>query len=319
MERSGFVEGDHPELCPVALPSPLSTGKSMNRRTYCVYNQTRECFLSLGVTLADTWLARLTALVGKLRLGFDEGVWAVPSWGIHTLGVLFPLDLIYLDEDYRVIHVIESFPNFRIAPWRKQAASVLQLPTHTIYSSQTQPGDQLLICVAEEMGDRLGAGAPAPVTSQRTERTNFLSFTGMDDTKSEKSWLGRLLSHSSNRRSAQRHGSPPLVAYYWDGSAPAAHAIRDISSAGFFVLTGERWYPETVVMMTLQRTDELDYAPAERSISVQAKVVRSGEDGVGFGFVFADAGDSRRVREFSSTADQKAVLKFVLRFQGGQG
>jgi len=49
----------------------------------------------------------------------------------------------------------ESFPAFRVAPWRKQAASVLQLPLHTIYSSQTQLGDQLVICVANEMEHQL--------------------------------------------------------------------------------------------------------------------------------------------------------------------
>jgi uncharacterized protein len=76
------------------------------------------------------------------------------------MGVLFPLDLIYLDENYRVIHVIEYFPRFRIAPLRTQAASVLELPTHTIYSSQTQPGDQLVICAPEEMENRLSRDLP---------------------------------------------------------------------------------------------------------------------------------------------------------------
>lgn len=132
--------------------------KPMDRRTYCVYNQTRECFLSLGVTPADTIFARLKGLIGRLRLKLDEGLWIVPSQGIHTLGVLFPLDLIYLDENYQVIHVIEHFPRFRIAPLRIQAASVLELPTHTIYSSQTQSGDQLIICVAEEIESRLNRG-----------------------------------------------------------------------------------------------------------------------------------------------------------------
>jgi uncharacterized membrane protein (UPF0127 family) len=130
----------------------------MERRTYCVYNQTRECFLCLGVTLADTIFARLKGLIGRLRLRLNEGIWVVPSRGVHTLGVLFPLDLIYLDENHRVIHLIEHFPRFRIAPLRIQAASVLEMPTHTIYSSQTQPGDQLLICAAEEMGARLSKG-----------------------------------------------------------------------------------------------------------------------------------------------------------------
>jgi uncharacterized protein len=127
----------------------------MERRIYCVYNQTRECFLGLKVAPADTTFSRLKGLIGRLKLKFDEGIWVVPSSGIHTLGVLFPLDLIYLDKDYRVIHVIEYFPSFRIAPLRTQAASVLELPTHTIYSSQTQPGDQLVICRAEEMESQL--------------------------------------------------------------------------------------------------------------------------------------------------------------------
>jgi uncharacterized membrane protein (UPF0127 family) len=138
----------------------------MDRRTYCVYNQTRECFLCLGVTPADTVLARLKGLIGRLRLKLDEGLWVVPSQGVHTLGVLFPIDLIYLDEDYRVIHVIEHFPRFRIAPLRIQAASVLELPTHTIYSSQTQPGDQLIICDIEDIEGRFSHSADAQLEIQ---------------------------------------------------------------------------------------------------------------------------------------------------------
>ena len=87
----------------------------MQRKTYCVYNQTRETFLSLSVTAADTMFSRLRGFIGRFRLGADEGIWLVPSRGVHTLGVLVPLDLIYLDENYRVIHLVEYFPAFRIA------------------------------------------------------------------------------------------------------------------------------------------------------------------------------------------------------------
>ena len=122
---------------------------------YCVYNPARETFLSLAVKAADTTFARLKGLIGRLRLRSDEGLWVVPSRGIHTIGVLFSIDLVYLDDGQRVIHVEESFPAFRVAPWRNQAASVLQLPPHTIYASQTQLGDQLVICVANEMEQQL--------------------------------------------------------------------------------------------------------------------------------------------------------------------
>lgn len=142
--------------------------KKMERRTYCVYNQTRECFLCLGVVPADNTIARLKGLIGRLKLKLDEGLWVVPSQGIHTVGVFFPLDLIYLDDSYKVIHVIEHFPQFRIAPLRIQAASVLELPTHTIYTSQTQPGDQLIICAAEEIESRLRQPQP-PLLERRAQ------------------------------------------------------------------------------------------------------------------------------------------------------
>jgi uncharacterized membrane protein (UPF0127 family) len=141
----------------------------MNTRTYCVYNQTRECFLSLGVTPADTTFARLKGLIGRLKLRVDEGLWVVPSCGVHTVGVLFPLDLIYLDENLQVIHLIEHFPRFRISPLRTQASSVLELPTHTIYSSQTQLGDQLLICAVEEIASRFNKGSPVQLKSQNQD------------------------------------------------------------------------------------------------------------------------------------------------------
>jgi uncharacterized membrane protein (UPF0127 family) len=131
----------------------------MKRKTYCIYNQTRECFLSLDVKAADTIFSRLRGLIGRLKLRSDEGLWVVPSRGVHTLGLLFPLDLIYLDENYRVIHLVEYLPSFRIGPLKTQAESVLELPTHTIYSSQTQAGDQLVICVAEEMEHQLRMNA----------------------------------------------------------------------------------------------------------------------------------------------------------------
>jgi len=120
-----------------------------------VYNQTRECFLGLRVTAADTSFSRLKGLIGRLHLRSDEGIWVVPSSGVHTLGVLFRLDLIYLNESQEVIDAIEYFPTFRIAPLRIRAASVLELPQHTIYSSQTQKGDRILICTPEEMEVRL--------------------------------------------------------------------------------------------------------------------------------------------------------------------
>jgi uncharacterized membrane protein (UPF0127 family) len=151
-----------------AVKNPQARGPHKKKAPLCVYNQTRECFLGLRVMAADTSFARLKGLIGRLTLRSDEGLWVVPSSGVHTLGVLFPVDLVYLDEQQEVIDIFEYFPRFRIAPLRMRAASVLELPQHTIYSSQTQKGDRLLICTAEEMERHLQADNRTSVDVEQT-------------------------------------------------------------------------------------------------------------------------------------------------------
>jgi uncharacterized membrane protein (UPF0127 family) len=121
------------------------------KRTYCVFNQTGESFVGLNIRRADTPWARLRGLLGQFRMKSGDGLWVVPSHGIHTVGLLAPIDLIYLDAQDRVIRLVEHLNPFRIGPFRRKSCSVLELPPHTIYSSQTHVGDQLLICLPEEM------------------------------------------------------------------------------------------------------------------------------------------------------------------------
>ena len=116
-----------------------------------VYNVTRQTFLSLGIVAADTHFARLRGLMGKWKLRNNEGIWVVPSNGIHTFGLLFSIDVIYLDEQNRVIHLIERLGPLRFAALRRKCGSVLELPPGTIGRSNTRVGDALLICSPEEI------------------------------------------------------------------------------------------------------------------------------------------------------------------------
>ena len=251
----------------------------MEIRRFCVYNQTSECFLSLAVTATETMKSQFKSLAGKHTQRYDEGLWVVLSSGFHAsnLGAPVPLDLVYLDSNYRVLSVVESFHKFLIAPVRVDAASVLALPAHTIYSSQTQPGDQLVICVAEEMEFQLG-GAPSlgPGTEMSVfgaEITQRISLT---------SWFTHGLSR--NRRQTQRQKWPRLVAHDWDGAELVVHGIRDASANGLYLLTEKRCPLGALVWMTLQRTENSD-DNSESSITVQMKVTRWGTDGVGLEFV----------------------------------
>lgn len=109
---------------------------------------------------------------------------------------------------------------------------------------------------------------------------------------------------SDDRRKLGRQTSPQLVAYYFTGAAPVGYPVRDISLTGLYLLTEERWRPGTVIMMTVQRMDDV-YDESLRSISVHAKVVRWGEDGVGFSFAQGDA------RSPMQATDKKELARFV--------
>ena len=124
--------------------------RNNNAKKVQVFNQTRQSFLSLGVIVADTHLSRLAGLLGQRRLRANEGLWVVPSRGIHTIGMLFVMDVIYLDKDHRVIHTIENLGPFRVAPIRLNCASVLELPVRSIFASDTRVGDKLEIRSADE-------------------------------------------------------------------------------------------------------------------------------------------------------------------------
>jgi uncharacterized membrane protein (UPF0127 family) len=121
------------------------------KATCCVFNRTRESFLSLSVTVADTHIGRLKGLLGKMSLKSDEGLWTIPSQGVHTLFLMFPTDVLYLDNDNRVIHIVENLGTFRFSPIRRDSASVLQLRTRTVFASNTQIGDELVICSPDEI------------------------------------------------------------------------------------------------------------------------------------------------------------------------
>jgi hypothetical protein len=333
----------------VAEGSP-GTGGRIESRKHCAYNQTRECFLGLEVSAADLTGVNFKDRIATLALNSGEGLWMVPFRGIPESGMRAPIDLIYLDEDCRVLDAVESFPIGHAASSSGRATSVLALPTHSIYSSQTQPGDQLVLCLAEDMEQRLerfsSAGSVSGVIhsaavlrekplwsggpgllqlEDRSMEENpkpqqihemGLIEPGMKNVRPPKNWLKRWW--SPDPRKAPRDESPGLAAYYWTGAAPKAHNIRDISSTGLYLVTEERWYPGTLVLMTLQDTEGGDTG-AEASIAVHSRAVRWGSDGVGLQFVLpGDTAPRSGANPVSDGVDRKELDRFLQRLRKGK-
>jgi hypothetical protein len=129
-----------------------------------------------------------------------------------------------------------------------------------------------------------------------------------------RSWLQRLLSPEPPQpRKAQRESLDGLSAYFFTGGTPVAHQVRDISLTGMYVFTSERWYPGTMVRMTLTDRHE---PSLERSITLHATVMRSGDDGVGLKFVLQNPKDRRRGAD---GMDVRQVEEFLQKLRSSNG
>jgi uncharacterized protein len=113
------------------------------------FNQTRQTYLATALALADTHWTRLRGLLGLRSSDFrnGSGLWIVPCHGVHTLGMGFPIDVVYLDRAMTVIHVESDLRPWRFAPVRTQAASVLELPCHAAADTRTAVGDKIEITI----------------------------------------------------------------------------------------------------------------------------------------------------------------------------
>jgi hypothetical protein len=130
------------------------------------------------------------------------------------------------------------------------------------------------------------------------------------------SWFIKFLRWlSTDRRAAKRHPLPGLVAYYWTGGAPEAFHIGDISTNGLYLLTDERWFPGTMILMTLQRTNTEGDDPDD-FISVLTKVARWGTDGIGLSFIPSNTVDLNTGAPLPDRGvGKKALTRFVQRVQ----
>jgi uncharacterized protein len=121
------------------------------------FNQTRQAFVATELALADTHWTRLRGLLGVRTDDFrnGSGLWIVPCHGIHTLGMSFPIDVIYLDHALKVIDIQQNLKPWRFTPIRSKASSVLELPCQTVVRTKTDIGDTMEITLSKDSHHQL--------------------------------------------------------------------------------------------------------------------------------------------------------------------
>jgi len=71
----------------------------------------------------------MRGLIGVQKI---EPVFFTTGWGIHTYGVLYPIDVVILDKNNRVVKIRKGLLPNRFFFWNPRHKTVVELPAGTI-------------------------------------------------------------------------------------------------------------------------------------------------------------------------------------------
>lgn len=111
------------------------------------YNRTRNVPLVIRGAIAANWWSRLRGLLGHAPLQPGEGLLLRGENAIHTFGMTFAIDVLFLDRAGHVVHLVSAMPPWRISPFVARACDVLELPAGIIAQTHTSLGDQIELTV----------------------------------------------------------------------------------------------------------------------------------------------------------------------------
>lgn len=127
-------------------------------------NATKKTVVSDNCHFANTVLKRMVGLLNRGQFGKGEGLLLDRCYGIHTFGMRFPIDVLFLDKDLHVIRAVKALPPHRTCVVKK-SVYVLEVPVGALDASHTAEGDQIQIRTANSdttTNERLSAAEKVP-------------------------------------------------------------------------------------------------------------------------------------------------------------
>ncbi len=115
---------------------------------YRVSNETRGTVLAEHSGRVRNPVSRGLGLMGKKGLPSDGGLIIEPCSGVVSFFMRFPIDVVFLDSESRVVHLIEDLRPWKASKIVRASKLVVELPVGTISRTQTQMGDTVTLAEA---------------------------------------------------------------------------------------------------------------------------------------------------------------------------
>ncbi len=110
---------------------------------YRISNTTRGTVLASEAEQACSYWARLRGLMFRKSLPSDGGMVIEPNNSVHTFWMRFPIDVVFVDRQDRVVGMVDAMPPNRPYAGARRARRTIELPAGTIRRTQTAIGDHL--------------------------------------------------------------------------------------------------------------------------------------------------------------------------------
>jgi len=108
-----------------------------------VVNQRNGQFIVESGKLANTFKARLIGLTTYKELGHGQGMIIMPCSVIHTFGMQFPIDVIFVSNDDEIVYAIKGMKPNRISPHIKDSGYIIEVPIGQIKATNSIIGGKL--------------------------------------------------------------------------------------------------------------------------------------------------------------------------------
>ncbi len=93
--------------------------------------------------VADKPWSRIQGLLFKPMLSPEQGLALIPCNSIHSLGMRYSMDVIYLDKKNKVLKCTHDFRPNSLGPLVWKAKTVIEMPAGKLRGLDVQVGDQL--------------------------------------------------------------------------------------------------------------------------------------------------------------------------------
>lgn len=106
------------------------------------FNLTTGKVIARDLKMVDTFFGRLRGLLATTSLKEGSGIILKPCTQIHTFFMLYSIDVIFVDKDFKVLNVIENMKPWRISALLLKSLYAVELPSGTLKGS-VNSGDKI--------------------------------------------------------------------------------------------------------------------------------------------------------------------------------